>query len=229
MALAFVFVLAGCLDQNGEEPRESVPQGNLLSNPGLENGSEPWITLAPESGFVVTDEKALSGSFSALERMLDAETAEGSGPTKSKVYYLVQEIVPDEFPEVVRGNYLVENWVPGTDWQYLQFVIIAERPANFPAEQMNYQIRYPLAGIDSQPFPIENAKFRIVQTADPEQGKWIPFEARVKDDFDALWGMVPEGFTKLRLLFEVRWDWKVPGRGAPSADVYYDDLYAGPG
>jgi hypothetical protein len=51
----------------------------------------------------------------------------------------------------------------------------------------------------------------------------------VSEDFERLWGKAPEDFEKLRLLFEVRWDNKVAGASAAEADVYYDDLYAGPG
>jgi hypothetical protein len=56
----------------------------------------------------------------------------------------------------------------------------------------------------------------------------VPFQANVKEDFQRLWKLVPEDYGKLRLLFEVRWDAKTPSDGAPSGDVYYDDLYAGP-
>lgn len=201
----------------------SPPAGtNLLVNGGFEDGPEPWITLAPESGFEITQEQAHSGSSAAVLRMHDPAEAQGA-----KVYYLVQEISPKEMPEVVRGYYRVENWHRGTVRQYLQFVIIAFNPTNFPNNVSNYQIRYPLAGIDSPPFDISNAYFVFVTRKDPAVGEWVPFEVHPKADFQKYWGKVPEGFTKLRLLFEVRWDGKVAGDGAPSADVYYDDLYVG--
>src|SRR5574341_1709288 len=96
------------------------PQGNLLINPGFEEGSAPWITLAAESGFEVTQEQTHSGTSSARLRMRDPVEA-----VDAKVYYLVQEITPATFPEVVRGFYRVENWSKGTVRQYLQFVVIA--------------------------------------------------------------------------------------------------------
>jgi len=37
----------------------------------------------------------------------------------------------------------------------------------------------------------------------------------------------PEGFSKIRVLFEVRFDDKEAGAPA-AAEVYYDDLYMGP-
>jgi hypothetical protein len=125
----------------------------------------------------------------------------------------------------------VQNWNKGTTRQYLQFVIIAIGPKNFgslPEQHPNYQIRYPLAGIQSPPFAIGNAFFVFLGRNEPVQGEWVGFRANVKEDFERLWKQVPEGYEKLRLLFEVRWDGKVAGDGAPNADVYYDDLYAGP-
>jgi len=197
-------------------------QGNLLINPGFEGGSEPWITLAPESGFEVTQDQAYSGTSSARLRMRDVIEAEGA-----KVYYLVQEINPATFPEVIRGFYRVENWNKGTVRQYLQFVVIAIGPKNLPADSPNYQLRYPLAGIDSPPFDIGNAFFVFLSREEPKEGEWVPFEANIKEDFQRLWKAVPCGYEKLRLLFEVRWDGKVAGDGAPEGDVYYDDLYTG--
>jgi hypothetical protein len=212
----------------GGAPAACEQAGNLLTNSSFETGNEPWITLAPESGFEVTQEQAHCGAASAVLRMHDPASA-----AESKVYYLVQEINPQQFPETIRGFYRVENWNHGTVRQYLQFVIIAIGPTNFthiPAEKQttNYQLRYPLAGIQSPPFPIGNAFFVFLGRDEPAQGEWVPFQANIKEDFQRLWKRVPEGYEILRLLFEVRWDGKTAGDGAPNGDVYYDDLYAGP-
>jgi hypothetical protein len=56
----------------------------------------------------------------------------------------------------------------------------------------------------------------------------VPFQANIREDFERLWGEAPEGYDKIRVLFEVRWDDKAAGDGAPQADVFYDDLYVGP-
>lgn len=214
-------------DDDGPSPNASPgADGNLLLNPGFEEGDEPWIGIhGGETDFSISDAQALTGDNSALLYMRDVPNDTGGGPTMSKVYYLVQEISPEEMPEVVRGSYFVENWEQGAPHQYLQFVMIAFDPDNFDAG--NWQIRYPLAGIDSQPFAIGNAMFKFVTREPPVEGEWVEFEVHPREDFEDLWDRVPEGFTKLRLLFEVRWDNKQFGEGAPSADVYYDDLYAG--
>jgi hypothetical protein len=126
----------------------------------------------------------------------------------------------------------VENWVKGTTKQYLQFVVIVWRAKNAPAGSDgapfgNHQIRYLEAGIAEDPFAIANAKFVYLSKDEPVEGEWVPFKVNVKQDFLDLWGAVPEGYDRIRLLFEVRYDDKVPG-SASEADVYYDDLYFGP-
>ena len=50
----------------------------------------------------------------------------------------------------------------------------------------------------------------------------------MRDDFEALWGDVPQDFAGLRIFFEVRWDDRQISDGVSAADVYYDDLYFGP-
>ena len=230
-AMAIVAVIAvACSGDDGPSPTASPspaatgtePVGNLLVNPGFEEGDDPWYTIVEESGFEVTTELPHEGDHSALLRMDDPLSAEGG-----KVYYLVQEITPEEFPDVVEGFYRVENWHRGTLRQYVQFVIIAFGPSNFPTTVSNYQLRYLLAGIDSPPFDIGNAHFVFVNRDEPVEGEWVPFSLNVRDDFEELWGRVPEDTEKLRLLFEVRWDGKEAGDGTPRADVYYDTLYAG--
>jgi hypothetical protein len=199
--------------------------GNELLNPGFEEGAEPWISLDPESEFEITTAQANSGSNSALLRMDAPAEAEGD-----QVHYLVQEITPDDFPDVVKGHYRVENWQRGAFHQYLQAVVIAFGADNNPlaAQTDNFQLRYLLAGIDREPFRIANAQFVYVTEAEPVLGQWVPFELSVRDDFQRLWGAVPENFDKLRLLFEVRYDDKVASDQPVRADVYYDDLYSGP-
>jgi len=195
---------------------------NLLRNAGFEDGEEPWVSLTENSGYEVTAEQAHSGESSALLRMRDPAEAQDV-----KVYYLVQEITPKVFPEVLSGWYRVEHWADGTPKQYLQFVVIAVGDDNLPGGYTNHQIRYPLAGIQDPPFFIQNAHFVFIGKEEPVLGQWVHFERNVREDFQRLWGAAPEHFEKLRILFEVRYDDKTPG--SPSeADVYYDDLYFGP-
>jgi hypothetical protein len=207
-----------------QEPPEG--QANLFHNPGLELGREPWCSLHPEqvSPFEVSQDFAQSGESSALLRM--RVPAEEVG--KAKVFYLVQEVTPEEFPELVSGYYRVENWSKGTPKQYLQFVVIAFDVTNLTVGYPNHQMRYPLAGISEEPFAIANAFFVFLGKEEPRTGEWVYFERNIKEDFEQFWGVAPEGFSKLRLLFEVRYDDKQAGTTPAEADVYYDSLYMGP-
>jgi hypothetical protein len=202
----------------------AVPQ-NLFPNGSFEEGPDPWFSLdSPAWGtpFHVTDTVAHSGRRSAL-----LEMRAGPGETGARVFGVVQEIEPDEFPELISGYYRVEDWLKGTEKQYLQFVVIVWGPANFSPASPNYQIRFPLAGIDEEPFNLSNAHFQFVTKEQPVTDQWVYFERNIRDDFQRLWGAVPEGFSSIRILFEVRYDDKSVGT-ALEGNAYYDDLYVGP-
>jgi len=209
-------------------------QANLLHNAGLESGADPWCVLQPPK-FEVSQNYAHSGQASALLSMrVPAEAV-----SEHEVHYLVQQVVPKEFPELVSGYYRVENWSKGTPKQYLQFAVILCRDgpegectqgaANVSGGYgYNQQMRYPLAGISEDPFKIGNAHFVYISKEEPRTGEWVYFEGNIKEDFLELWGAVPEGYDYIRVLFELRFDDKQPGDTPAEADVYYDDLYMGP-
>lgn len=198
---------------------------NLFDNSSFEKGEEPWISLTtPAWGtpFHVSDAGAHTGKQSAaLDMRATAEVG-------TKVFGVVQEVEPEEFPELISGYYRVGQWTRGTVVQYIQFVVIAIGSTNAPGTFPNHQIRYILAGIDQPPFAISNAKFIFVGTEEPAPDGWVYFERNVRQDFIDQWGAVPEGFTSIRVLFEVRYDSKDSGNMEPTADVFYDDLYLGP-
>lgn len=226
-ALAFI----GCGgDDGGPEATPSPtaapanPPGNLFQNGDFELGLEPWTSLDPNSHPEITTDRALTGSHSAALRMRDDVTRTGT-----HIYYLVQEITPSQMPDVLRGAYRVENWQRGTTKQYLQFVVIAFGPDNFPKTVDNWQLRYLLAGVKDQPLEVQNARYLQYSAEDPAQDVWVTFEAPIKKDFLEQWNVVPENFEKLRILFEVRFDDKAETDGVANADVYYDSLYIGDG
>ncbi len=203
---------------------------NLFGNGGFEEGTQYWFSLTVGQ-VLQTSNIAHSGQASAHLQMRDTADATGA-----KVYYLVQEVSPADFPELISGYYRVDNWRRGTYKQYLQFAVIAFAPTDLSVDKQgaplatpypNYQMRYPLAGVPEEPFAIGNGIFKFLGRADPVQGQWVYFEANIKNDFQQLWGAVPQGYSKIRILFEVRYDDKTAGAPA-EADVYYDDLYLGP-
>lgn len=198
---------------------------NLLLNGGFEAGAGPWFSLTSAAWgepFAVSSDLAHSGAHSAY-----LELRAPTGASGSKVYGVVQEVSPERFPELISGYYYVDDWARSTSKQYLQFVVIAFGATNMPGGHSNHQIRYPLAGIQEQPFAISNARFVFLTRQDPPIGDWVYFERPIARDFRELWGAVPDGFVKLRILFEVRYDEKSPATEG-SADVYFDDLYMGP-
>jgi hypothetical protein len=199
---------------------------NLFQNGSFEkDDGQPWISLTTEAWgtpFKVTSEAAHSGEHSAF-----LEMRAGSDDTGAKVFGVVQEISPNDFPEILSGYYRIGDWNRGTEKQYLQFVVIVWGATNLPPEFANHQIRYPLAGISEPPFAITNAKFLFVNTAEPTADGWVYFERPIRKDFEDLWGAVPTGFSKLRILFETRYDDKSAGTEL-KGDVFYDDLYVGP-
>ena len=216
---ALLLVAAACSSSGGGSDRSAAR--NHFLNGGFENGKDPWFALKPPE-FQLSQDVVHSGENSVLLEMRDGPEESGN-----QIYYLVQEFTADALPETLSGYYRVENWNKGTRKQYLQFVVIVFDPANMTGSP-NFQIRYLVAGIDSPPFPIGNAKFIFLSREDPVTDEWVYFERNVREDFQEVWGTVPEGFDNVRVLFEVRWDDKVSGDGAPQGDIYYDDLYWGP-
>ena len=126
----------------------------------------------------------------------------------------------------------MESWFPGhadTDL-YLQVVVIVWKDPR--ARQLtrsvadNYQIRFYLAGLPQPAFQLQNARIVMLDRKVPRLREWVHFDIPVEDHFREQWGVVPEGYEFLRVLFEARWDNRPPG--APvHADVYYDDLHFG--
>ncbi len=229
LALALVFV-AGCGGGPSQEGTlqpgagADVPE-NVFQNGSFEDGEAPWTSLTTEAWgarFQLTDEVAHSGRYSALLEMRAPKDATGA-----KVFGVVQEVNPPQFPEMVSGYYRVNSWQRGTQKQYLQFVVVVFGSANLTSEFPNHQIRYLLAGISEPPFQISNANFVFLNTAEPRTGEWVYFEASLHKDFQEAWGAVPEGFSMIRVLFEVRYDDKLLDEEL-AADVVYDDLYMGP-
>jgi hypothetical protein len=231
-AVALVFVI-GCGGEGSSQPTATARQPgtgadvpeNVFQNGSFELGEVPWISLSTEAWgtpFRLTDEVAHSGRYSALLEMRAPSEASGA-----KVFGVVQEVSPSQFPEIISGYYRVNSWQRGTEKQYLQFVVIVWGATNLPGGFANHQMRYPLGGISEPPFLLANARFVFLNTGEPRVGEWVYFERPIREDFRRFWNAVPEGFSSIRVLFEARYDDKQPGSQL-GADVVYDDLYVGP-
>jgi len=223
----------------GEEPRpaEAVaePPANLLANPGFEAGREGWSYPTYSKywkDFEIVESGARAGLRAAHLRL---EREPGSPPRRTEISGVVQELRPEVFPERLGGWYRVERWEKGSEPMalYLQVVVIVwddPRIATILQSQRpignlrNYQVRYYLVGLEEPPFQLINARLEFVEKGPPRLGVWTHFEVPLRADFERLWGVVPEGYERLRILFEARWD-NMPAAAGVRADVYYDDLY----
>jgi len=237
-SLPILLAALGCGALFGRE--QLVPagfHGNLLANPGFEEGETGW-TYPVESEnwghFEVVESPVHSGRRAAHLRLR-------AGPEdQSKSVWVVgvmQEARPERFPDVVGGFYRVDAWNKGdarTDL-YLQAVAIIwsdeagvvinrGRPSRSPIR--NYQLRFYLAGVSKPPFVIANAQLSFVTREPPRLGEWTYFEIPLREEFQRQWGLVPEHYDSLRVLFEARWDNRPPG-STVVADAYYDDLFLG--
>lgn len=198
-------------------PRPGEP--NLLANAGLEEGLEPWSSVSPEAPQI--GDVAHSGQASAHLTLREPADTEGAGNRT-----LVQDLGPGQFPEVFSGYYRVENWKRGAPKQYLEVVVVAFDSPNLTIEFPNHQMRYLLAGAADQPGEVRNARFVFLSREEPQQNEWVHFQASVQDDYQELWGAIPEGYSGLRVMFRLVYEDKTAGEPV-EADVYFDDLYLG--
>jgi len=221
VGLVSLLLLAVLLVRAGGGGGEGDTKGNLLTNPGFEDGKDPWFSMeTPGWGesFDVSDTVAHSGQYSAHVSLHPP-----SEPAQHEVLGAVQSLRPSPFPEFLSGFYRVEDWKKGTEFQYLQFVVIAI----LPEDAGNIQIRYLLAGTASDPFRIGNAKFIYLSKEEPRVGEWVYFERNIADDFRQQWGQAPDKVQELRVFFEARYDTPTATQPDVGGEVYYDDLYVG--
>jgi hypothetical protein len=214
------------------------PHGNLLANPGFEDGELGWSypTQSPHWGrFEVVEAPVRTGRRAAQLRLRAGSEDQAHA---TWVLGVMQEASPERFPDLMGGWYRVERWDKGADAThlYLQAVAIVWTsqaasivdPGNPAAHAglSNYQLRAYLAGVSEPPFLLSNARVSFVTKELPELGRWTYFEVPLREEFQRQWGSVPTGYDRLRLLFEARWDGR-PAGSRVEADAYFDDLFVG--
>jgi hypothetical protein len=234
LLLLLLVLVCGCAGLPGA--CDDWENGNQLVNASFEMDRAGWgfrDSSPAWTGFSVSDDVARSGRRSAHVRV---EQRAGVPTRKALISGVVQEPRPPRFPERIGGWYRVEAFEKSdeaTDLYVQAVVIVWNDPRTpeivdpeHPAKRLtNYQLRYYLAGITEPPFLLSNARVHFVEKRErPEMGKWVHFEMPVRADFEKLWGTVPEGYDRIRVLFEVRWD-NMPEGGTAVADVNFDDLY----
>ncbi len=195
---------------------------NLLSNPGFEQGDLSWqFKDQPEwSAFSIGD-TGRTGVHS-LHLQLHGDDA----ATGTHIAGALTTITPKDFPDYVSGFYRVDDWHPSTTFQYLQFVVAVH--GDFGGGSAIQEMRFPIAGIDREPFMLSNARFLFLSRGAPALRQWTYFGYPLKQAFASRLGAVPTTWTSIDIFFEVRYDGKTADQPATSADVSFDDLYAGP-
>ena len=247
VTLVFILFVAGCQikTQSGTDaveptaspwndslhmtgrPATSYAQ-NILANSGFEkDGLESWVWLDWSKGwapFELSTDHAYEGRQSLHLPVLSTDNRQ------TVVWGGVQEVtLPDEIPECIEGYYYVEHWSK-EDWkQYLQLVVI-DLSHPLGEKQGQAQLRYIISGCKEPPLSISNAQYLFIEkerSETPVLGKWTRFSVNPREDFVKSWQYVPQKGSKLRVLFEGRYDYhksKIQAR----ADVYFDNLYFGP-
>jgi hypothetical protein len=202
-----------------------APAPNLLLNPGFEGGDTPWIFRdQPEwSGFRTTEEAARSGEAGLRLELRDPGDASGV-----HIAGAVQEVRGlAEFPEFISGFYRVEDWQPqDVAFQYVQFVVVVAG-GDYGDEYDSHQIRVPLAGAESEPFQLLNARWLFLSRDQPVVGEWVYFGYPLRQAFIDKWGKAPATWDGIEIFLEVRYDGKTAADSGMSADVSFDDLYLG--
>jgi hypothetical protein len=113
LLLLAAVILAGACGGAQPQPATTTPRqnvdiaANLFVNPSFEEGEEPWFSMTTEAWgtpFRVSDAAAHSGEHSAF-----LEMRAGPEEVGARVFGVVQEIAPEQFPELLSGYYRVEN------------------------------------------------------------------------------------------------------------------------
>jgi hypothetical protein len=202
---------------------------NLLVNPSFEEGREPWFDFhrpdKPYWGtFEVSDARAYEG-----ERSVRLALNSDDFPGSVGISGAAQDVSAERFPKKFSGRFRVDAWERGTKKQYIQVIVMAMKPWNFPTlRDISVQLAYTLGGVEEPPVDISNRVFVIRGSLEPPLGEWIPFEFNLHQAFRELWFNVPEGFEAIRVFVEVRFDgFRDRSTGKARAEVHFDDLYLG--
>lgn len=222
--LVAVFVLAAvALWWWWPGPRFVLPKDNLFVNADFESGAKGWTypTWSEHwAGFEVDRKEAHSGRRAAHLKVRN-EPAHAT-----RVWGVMQELRPKEFPRYLAGFYRVNSWEQGTPLQYLQAVVIVwlKKPA---AGINNFQVRFLLGGVPFRPTRMENVRYVHLAKEMPPRGAWTPFAVDLHAAFQSQWGYVPPEWERINVLFEARYDEREKPGAVIRAEVFYDDLYLG--
>ena len=228
--MLFGFVLlalmagAGCglLDAPPPLATPSPPEGNLLTNPGFEDGDQGW--LAPQqsawTSFTVVDRTAHGGSR-AMRLQLP-----GDPSTASHTAGGVQALDTRVFPDFLSGFYRVDSWRPNTGKQYLQFAVRVVG-GDLGDDAPSHELRFVIAGTERDAPATRDPHLFFISRGEPVISRWTYFSYPVGHAFESRFGKLPLRWDSIQVSLEVRYDGITADASFEAADVYFDDLYMG--
>jgi hypothetical protein len=210
-----------------KEPLRAVESGNMLENPGFEDGEAKWEWLSWSKGwapFEISTGRRRSGS-----KALFLPVRSAGEIRRTIVWGVMQKVILGyTFPECLEGWYLVSDWQRGAKKQYLQTVIISDLKTERGADQ---QIRMMITGMDEPSYNLTNARYFFCdeqRPLTPPLETWVRFRCQPRKWFKEAWDKLPPAGTSLRVFFESRFDDRQPSDTEVVADTYFDDVYLGP-
>ncbi|MDP9236043.1 MAG: hypothetical protein M3P30_01360 [Chloroflexota bacterium] len=138
----------------------------------------------------------------------------------------MQGIGTDTFPEFISGFYRVDRWAPHADVQYLEF-LVSVQGADFDQEGQSRELRFSIGALD-QPLIEPDVSYVFVSRAPPVLHKWTYFSYPVRQAFESRFEKVPTHWQGISIGVGARLDGRQPNNAPASADVLFDDIYAGP-
>jgi len=217
---------AGCglLKAPPPAPTPTPAGSNLLANPGFELFAPGWEPLqgTDPSGFQVNVTTPHGGKGHAARLVL----ASDAGIDGSAAAGFAQHLSGAEFPEFLSGFYLVDDWQPRDTFQYIEFAVTVAG-GDFADGPGTYTSRFLIAGADREPAGGPATKFTFLSRAAPSLHRWTYFAYPLREAFAFKFGKVPTGWTDLQIHFAVRYEDRTANQPATSADVSFDDLFAG--
>ena len=222
--LALASSACGLFDAPPPLPTAVPANVNILVNAGFEAGPEPWVASSGadfQSAPVVISDVAPHGGKHALELKLAGGGAEGD--TQAGV--VTQATNPHEFPEFVSGFYRVDDWQPRAQFRYL-YVSVTVAGGDFPGGARFHELRI-LVGAPTEPPLLPNLTFAFLRRDPPVLHHWTYFGFPLKTTFQSHFAYLPPHWDAIYITVGVRSDLSDASRTSGSADVVFDDLYAG--
>jgi hypothetical protein len=215
----------GLFDAPPPLPTPGPSFSNLIANPGFEILGAPWIAIGfpppPVTTPPLSTDRPHGGNVSLDLSLLGRE---GSPARAASAGW--QRLGSATFPEFVSGFYRVDDWQPHADFQYLYFGVTV-RGGDFVDGMPLHEIRF-LVGAPENPAPDANVAYIFLSRAAPVLHQWTYFSYPVRQAFDERFGGAPNKWDSIEVQVGVRFDGRKPEDPPSSAEVFFDDMYAGP-